>query len=227
MRPPIRVLAVEDDPSARLLLAAALADLPGLELCGQAADGLEGLEQVERLRPDAVLLDLIMPGLDGLGFLRALDRRNRPAVVVASQAGGQEVVRCALRLGASYYLVKPLNFQSLAVLLDSLCLRPLVRRAEALLADMGASGRGLSAAARAAAVLARERGALLKQAYAPTVAAEGSSYAVVEKNIRHMVGKLHQAAPPGYLALLGGMPERRPSNLAFLRALAGALETEG
>ena len=227
MAPPIRVLVVEDDPSARLLLAAALADMPGTELCGMAADGLEGLELVERCRPDAVLLDLIMPGLDGLGVLRALDRGNRPAVVVASQAGGQEVVRCALRLGASYYLVKPLNFQSLAVLLDSLCLRPLVRRAEALLADMGASGRGLSAAARAAAVLARERGALLKQAYAPTVAAEGSSYAVVEKNIRHMVGKLHQAAPPGYLALLGGMPERRPSNLAFLRALAGALETEG
>ena len=227
MAPPIRVLVVEDDPSARLLLAAALADMPGTELCGMAADGLEGLELVERCRPDAVLLDLIMPGLDGLGFLRALDRRNRPAVVVASQAGGQEVVRCALRLGASYYLVKPLNFQSLAVLLDSLCLRPMVSRAEALLADMGASGRGLSAAARAAAVLARERGALLKQAYAPTVAAEGSSYAVVEKNIRHMVGKLHQAAPPGYLALLGGMPERRPSNLAFLRALAGALETEG
>ena len=67
MAPPIRVLVVEDDPSARLLLAAALADMPGTELCGMAADGLEGLELVERCRPDAVLLDLIMPGLDGLG----------------------------------------------------------------------------------------------------------------------------------------------------------------
>ena len=227
MLPPIRVLLVEDDPSARLLLSAALAAQPGLELCGQAADGLEGLELVERCRPDAVLLDLIMPGMDGLGFLRALDRRDRPTVVVASQAGGREVIRCALSLGASYYLVKPVNVQALPDLLAGLCLGPLVRRGEALLADMGASGRGLPAAAQAAAVLAREPGALLKQAYAPAIAAEGSSYAVVERNIRRMVGALHQAAPPGYLALMGGRPERRPSNLAFLRALAGALEAEG
>ena len=82
MKGPIRVLVVEDDPSAQLLLAGALAELPGLELCGIAADGLEGLELVERLRPDAVLLDLIMPGMDGLSFLRALDRRDRPTVVV-------------------------------------------------------------------------------------------------------------------------------------------------
>ena len=227
MAPPIRVLTVEDDPSARLLLAGALRDLPGLELCGQAADGLEALEQVKRLRPDVVLLDLIMPGLDGLGFLRALERRDRPVVVVTSQAGGWEVIHCALSLGASYYLVKPLNVQALPALLAGLTLQPLVRRAEGLLADMGASGRGLSAAARAAAVLARESDALLKQAYAPAIAAEGSSYAVVEKNIRRMVEKLHRAAPPGYLALLSGLPDRRPSNLTFLRALAQALEAEG
>ena len=224
MAAPIRVLVVEDDPSARFLLAAALADMPGADLCGTAADGLEGLELVERLQPDAVLLDLIMPGLDGLGFLRALAHRDRPAVVVTSQACGQEVVRCALRLGASYYLVKPLNFQNLSALLDSLCLRPLAGRAQALLEAMGAQGRGLPAAAQAAAVLARERDTLLKQAYAATIAAQGSSYAAVEKNIRHMVEKLHRARSPEYLALLGGAAERRPSNLEFLRALARALE---
>ena len=226
MAPPIRVLVVEDDPSARLLLAAALAELPGLELCGQAADGLEGLELTRRLRPDAVLLDLIMPGMDGLSYLRALDRRDRPAVVVVSQVGSQAVTRCATRLGADYYLVKPFHFQILPVLLSDLCLKPLADRAGALLEGMGATGRGLPAAARAAAVLSRDPGALLKQAYAPTIAAEGSSYAVVEKNIRHMVDKLHQAAAPGYLALLGGLPARRPSNLTFLRALARALEAE-
>ena len=226
MKGPIRVLVVEDDPSAQLLLAGALAELPGLELCGIAADGLEGLELVERLRPDAVLLDLIMPGMDGLGFLRALDRRDCPAVVVTSQAACQEVIRCAMRLGANYYLVKPLNVQTLPDLLESLCLRPLVRRAEALLAAMGASGRGVSAAARAAAVLVRDGDVLLKQAYAPAIAAEGSGYAVVEKNIRHMTDKLHRAAAPGYVALLGGLPARRPSTLELPRALARELEAE-
>lgn len=219
----IRVLAVEDDPATRALLRVVLDGLNGVELCGLAADGMEGLELVEKLRPDAVLLDLIMPGLDGLGFLRALPRKNRPVVVVTSQASAASLVRYSLSLGASYYLVKPLNFYAIPALLEGLCLQPLVQLAQERLEEMGARGRGVIAAARAAAVLARDENALLKQAYAPTIAAEGANYAGVEKNIRAMVDKLHQAAPPGYLALLGGMPDTRPSNLVFLRALAAAL----
>ena len=220
---PIRVLVVEDDPGARALLSAVLTGMEGLELCGLAADGVEGLELVEKLRPDAVLLDLIMPGLDGLGFLRLLDRKKRPVVVVASQAAGDPLIRHTLALGASYYLVKPLNLQSLPDLLEGLCLQPLVLQAQELLEDMGARGRGVAAAARAAAVLARDESALLKQAYAPTIAAEGANYAGVEKNIRAMVDKLHHTARPGYQALLGGLPATRPSNLVFLRALARML----
>lgn len=219
----LRVLVVEDDPGTRTLLAAALTRLPGVELCAAAADGLEGLELLERLHPDAVLLDLIMPCLDGLGFLRALDRKRRPVVVVTSQASNQALIRYALSLGASYYLVKPLNFQTLPPLLEGLCLQPLVQRGVDLLEAMGARGRGVWAAARAAAVLARDETALLKQAYAPTIAAEQTNYAGVEKNIRAMVDKLHQAASPGYLALLGDCPAARPNNLAFLQALARAL----
>lgn len=224
----IRVLAVEDDPSARALLSAVLSGLEGVELCGVAADGLEGLELLEKLRPDAVLLDLIMPVLDGLGFLRAVGgKKNRPVVVVTSQAGDPALIRHALSLGAGYYLVKPLNFQALPDLLEGLCLQPLVQRGVELLEKMGARGRGVTAAARAAAVLARDDEALLKQAYAPTIAAEQTNYAGVEKNIRAMVDKLHRAPSPGYLALLGGLPAARPSNLVFLRALARALSEPG
>lgn len=224
----IRVLAVDDDPDARTLLQAVIPRLDGLELCGVAADGMEGLELLERLRPDAVLLDLIMPGLDGLGFLRAAGReRAGTAVVVLSQAAGQPLIRYALSLGACYYLVKPINFQTLPALLEGLCLQPLVQRGVELLEAMGARGRGIQAAARAAAVLARDGEALLKQAYAPTIAVEGSNYAGVEKNIRAMVDKLHRACGPGYQKLLGGLPPARPSNLVFLQALARALAESG
>ena len=93
-------------------------------------DGLEGLELVEQTRPDIVLLDLILPGMDGLDFLRTLRRRNeRPAVVVASQASEPTVIRLAFQLGASYYLIKPLNFDSLPDLFHSLCLEPRERAA--------------------------------------------------------------------------------------------------
>ena len=224
----IRVLAVEDDPATRTLLSAVLSGLEEIELCGLAADGLEGLELLEKLRPDAVLLDLIMPGLDGLGFLRAMGRKkDPPVVVITSQTAGPALIRHALSLGASYYLVKPLNFQALPALLEGLCLQPLVQRGVELLEAMGARGRGVTAAARAAAVLARDGEALLKQAYAPTIAADGTNYAGVEKNIRAMVDKLHRAASPGYQALLGGLPGTRPSNLVFLKALARALSQPG
>lgn len=121
----IRVLVAEDDSAARQLLREALPRLPGLSLCGVAADGLECLALMDQLRPDAVLLDLVMPGLDGLGVLRAMGRRrDGPVVVVTSQISHQGVVQCALSLGASYYLVKPVNVQALPELLQFLCGAP-------------------------------------------------------------------------------------------------------
>lgn len=220
----IRVLVAEDDPAARRLLSEALPRLPGLSLCGVAADGLECLALIDQLQPDVVLLDLVMPGLDGLGVLRALaGRRGRPVLVVTSQVSYQGVVRCALALGASYYLVKPLNCQALPQLLRFLCLAPLQRAALSMLAAMGASGLGMEAAARAAVVLHQHPNALLKEAYAPTIAGQRTCYGSVEKNIRSMVDKLHAAARPAYIDLMGGLPPQRPSNLVFLRQLARSL----
>ena len=205
----IRVLVAEDDPAARRLLTAAIPQLPGLSLCGAAKDGLECLELIDQLRPDVVLLDLVMPGLDGLGVLEALRRRRGgPVAVVTSQVSHQGVVKRALSLGASYYLVKPVNCQ-------------------ALLEEMGAAGMGVEAAARAAVVLCQDPSALLKEAYAPTISDQHTSYASVEKNIRAMVDKLHANPTPAYLALIEGLPPQRPSNLVFLRRLAAALDPSG
>lgn len=199
----IRVLVVEDDPETRMLTEALLSGRKGVCLCALAKDGLEGLELVEQTRPDIVLLDLILPGMDGLDFLRALRRRSaRPAVVVASQASEPTVIRLAFQLGASYYLIKPLNFDSLPDLFHSLCLEPRERAAAAVLST-GAEG-----------------AIPLKEGYAAAMAAQNTSYACVEKNIRSMVGKLQAGACGEYQALMGGLPAERPSNELFLRRLA-------
>ena len=219
----IRVLVVEDDPETRMLTEALLSGRKGVCLCALAKDGLEGLELVEQTRPDIVLLDLILPGMDGLDFLRALRRRSaRPAVVVASQASEPTVIRLAFQLGASYYLIKPLNFDSLPDLFHSLCLEPRERAAADYLRGMGASGLGVEAAARTAAVLSTgAEGAIpLKEGYAAAMAAQNTSYACVEKNIRSMVGKLQAGACGEYQALMGGLPAERPSNELFRRRLA-------
>jgi len=143
-------------------------------------------------------------------------------VVVASQASEPTVIRLAFQLGASYYLIKPLNFDSLPDLFHSLCLEPRERAAADYLRGMGASGLGVEAAARTAAVLSTgAEGAIpLKEGYAAAMAAQNTSYACVEKNIRSMVGKLQAGACGEYQALMGGLPAERPSNELFLRRLA-------
>ena len=113
----IRILLVDDNVSARALLAAFVEQTPGLELCGEAGDGWQGLELTGRLRPDLVLLDLIMPGLDGIGFLEGLAGLSggwRPRVIVLSGVSTDAYVQQSCRLGADYYLVKPVNLRQLA-----------------------------------------------------------------------------------------------------------------
>jgi DNA-binding NarL/FixJ family response regulator len=103
---PGRVLIVDDHPLTRSALAALLSQ-HGFEVAGEAADGSEAVEAAVRLQPDIVLLDLSMPGLDGLGALPRL-RAAAPdcEVVVLTASGTEENLLGAIRGGAAGYLLK-------------------------------------------------------------------------------------------------------------------------
>lgn len=107
--PAIRVLVVDDSAFARKVLRQVLSNAPGLEVVGTARDGLDALEKVAELAPDVLTLDLVMPGLDGLGVLRALaSMATSPRVVVVSSAGEEsELAVSALQLGAVELVHKP------------------------------------------------------------------------------------------------------------------------
>ena len=104
-----RILVVDDSAFARKVLREVLGTSAGLEVVGTASDGLEALEKVQQLRPDVVTLDLVMPNLDGLGFLRALsDLGQKTRVVVVSISGEEsDLVLEALQLGAVEFVKKP------------------------------------------------------------------------------------------------------------------------
>src|ERR687897_3258452 len=101
-----RLLIVDDHPLTRDALAALLTQ-GGFDVVGEAADGDEAIALAARLQPDLVLLDLSMPGLDGLSALPRL-RAAAPGceVVVLTASGTEENLLSAIRAGAAGYLLK-------------------------------------------------------------------------------------------------------------------------
>jgi DNA-binding NarL/FixJ family response regulator len=114
---PERVLIVDDHPLTRDALSALLAQ-QGFEVVGEAADGMEALTEARRKHPDVVLLDLTMPGLDGLSVLPRI-REEVPGseVVVLTASDTEENLLAAIRAGASGYLLKTESPEQIAAFL--------------------------------------------------------------------------------------------------------------
>ena len=103
----IRVLIVDDDPLVRVGLSLVLGAGADIEVVGEAADGAGALDAVRRLRPDVVLMDIRMPGTDGLAATEALrSSDDGPAVIVLTTFDTDEHILRALRGGANGFLLK-------------------------------------------------------------------------------------------------------------------------
>lgn len=104
----VRVLIVDDSAYVRKVIRQMLSRSPFLEVVGAARDGTEALELVQELKPDVVTCDLIMPELDGIGFIRAqMARQPVPIVVVSVASESGELVLAALDAGAVDFVQKP------------------------------------------------------------------------------------------------------------------------
>ena len=109
------MLVVDDHAVVREGLRTFLELQEGIEVAGEAADGEEAIEAAERLRPDVVLMDLVMPELDGLAAMRALRERVPGArVIVLTSFADDDKLLPALRAGAAGYLLKNAEPQELA-----------------------------------------------------------------------------------------------------------------
>ena len=104
----VRILIVDDSAYVRKVIRQMLSRSPFLEIVGAARDGREALELAEELKPDVITCDLIMPELDGVGFIKAqMARRPVPIVVVSVASESGELVLAALDAGAVDFVQKP------------------------------------------------------------------------------------------------------------------------
>jgi DNA-binding NarL/FixJ family response regulator len=107
VRPAIRVLIVDDQPLIRQGFGMILAAQADLEVVGEAADGAAALDAVRRTRPDVVLMDIRMPGLDGIEATRRLCAEGRDVrILILTTFGHDEYVAEALGAGATGFILK-------------------------------------------------------------------------------------------------------------------------
>jgi two-component system response regulator NreC len=103
----MRIALADDHPVVRHGLRAVLAAEPDFSLVGEAGDGLEATELVERLKPNVLIVDLMMPGLNGLEVTRQVCRRSpETRVIVLSIHANEAYVMEALKKGAAGYVLK-------------------------------------------------------------------------------------------------------------------------
>ncbi|MCB5181186.1 response regulator [Streptomyces antimicrobicus] len=144
---PIRVLLVDDHQVVRRGLRTFLEVQDDIEVVGEAGDGAHGVALAEELRPDVILMDVKMPGMDGVDALRRLQELANPArVLIVTSFTEQRTVVPALRAGAAGYLYKDIDPDALAAAIRSVraghvLLQPEVAGA-LLTQEDGGAGRG-------------------------------------------------------------------------------------
>ncbi|GAV22351.1 sporulation transcription factor Spo0A [Carboxydothermus pertinax] len=112
---PIRIVIVDDNREFCELLKEFIHQQEDFELLGVAYNGIEALEVIFNQKPDIVVLDIIMPHLDGIGVLEKLaEFEEKPKVILLTAFGQESITQRAVELGADYYILKPFDFSVLA-----------------------------------------------------------------------------------------------------------------
>lgn len=117
IRKAIKVLIADDNKDFCELLKEFVNQQDDFELVGIANNGLEALEIINSQAPDVIVLDIIMPHLDGIGVLEKISTAsvaNKPKVIILTAFGQESITSRAVELGADYYILKPFDFAVLA-----------------------------------------------------------------------------------------------------------------
>lgn len=116
----IKVLLIEDDLMVQEVNKEFINRVDGFEVIGLAGNGIEGMEQIRRMSPDLVIIDLYMPMMDGLETLHLLRKESHPVdVIVITAASDLHTVRQVIQQGAFDYIMKPFKFERIKQALEN------------------------------------------------------------------------------------------------------------
>ncbi|OCA86957.1 response regulator [Pradoshia sp. D12] len=116
----VTVLLIEDDPMVREVNRGFIEKIEGFHVVGFAPNGKVGLEQIEILKPELVLMDIFMPEQDGLATIRKIrEKAISTEVIVVTAANDQQTIREILQFGAFDYVMKPFTFERMKQALEN------------------------------------------------------------------------------------------------------------
>jgi DNA-binding NarL/FixJ family response regulator len=186
--PPIRVLIVDDHPAVRRGLRTFLELAGGLEVTGEAADGPAALALIAETAPDVVLLDMLLPGMDGLEVLHELRRLELPArVLVVTSFTDRSRLVPAIRAGARGYLSKDVDPAALVAAVRSVHAGHLLLEPDAASALVGGPP---GATSDGSALTAREREVLALLAEGRSNREIARALVVTEKTVKTHVSSI-------------------------------------
>jgi two-component system response regulator (stage 0 sporulation protein A) len=111
----IKILVVDDNREFCEILKEYLLEQDDFQFVGVAYNGVEGVDMIEKVEPNILILDIIMPHLDGIGVLERINSMSitKPKVIILTALGQESMTQRAVELGADYYVLKPFDFEVL------------------------------------------------------------------------------------------------------------------
>ena len=132
----VNVVIVDDNPMILNTLDEVISSEAGLSVIGRADNGKDAIDMIKDTQPDVVLLDLVMPQMDGITVVENIKKKTsmlkNPAFIILSAVGGEQMTEEAFQAGANYFLMfgytistgkgKPTNSEFIALIADKICL---------------------------------------------------------------------------------------------------------
>ena len=250
----IKVLIVDDNELSRDMLRESLQNEADIDIAATASDGMDAALKIEELRPDIVLVDLVMPRLDGIGLVKKIKDEmdnESPSFIMISGVSDEIAIKRAFSNGISYYIIKPYNTEELVALIrelgnyvnqenDSIIIntdnntnnkKTKLKKILELLNAYGISGRlkGYGYIVKAVEIALEEENisnAMTKQLYYTLSKEFDTSYGSIERNIRYAIQKGVDKASSNLPEELNSLKERRHKNFEFIAAIASYILAE-